>query len=171
MRYAAFQAIVIAWWTSALSGTSLSKLHYNWVAGFELRGALTIGRQINMFAIVCLVSTLVAIDGPLLQSSTTIITGPHPYSPMNMTFSIAQEIPAIITGYIQHYNNGFVKHGTSQIADEAFKSLWKKVPMDGYVKGCEGTTCRATVQAPALAISNCEVGELFPEMNSRLEYV
>lgn len=38
MRYAAIQGVVIAWWYRARSGSTVSKLHWDWHAGTTLRG-------------------------------------------------------------------------------------------------------------------------------------
>lgn len=69
MRYACIQGIVVAWWTRALRGSTLSKLHWNWRSGTTLIGALTSGREMGWFGLACIFSTLVAIDGPLLYAN------------------------------------------------------------------------------------------------------
>ena len=38
VRYAALQGVVIAWWSRACKGSTLSKLHWDWRAGTTLRG-------------------------------------------------------------------------------------------------------------------------------------
>lgn len=40
MRYACIQGIVIAWWTRAMQGSTLSKLHWDWVSLPALCGVL-----------------------------------------------------------------------------------------------------------------------------------
>lgn len=64
MRYASIQGVLIAWWTRALRGSTVKRLHEDWRAGTSIRGALTSG-NIGLLSIACLVSTIVTIDGPV----------------------------------------------------------------------------------------------------------
>lgn len=41
MRYACIQGIIIAWWTRAIRGSTLSKLHWDWVCFWSLRHRVT----------------------------------------------------------------------------------------------------------------------------------
>lgn len=72
LRFAAFQGLAIAWWFRATKGETLAQLHHRWRAGITASGAVISGRKMGMVGLACLCSTLVAIDGPLLQKSTTI---------------------------------------------------------------------------------------------------
>lgn len=65
MRYACIQGVIIAWWTMALRGSGLAKLHYAWRSGTTLRGALTSGRHMGLLGLACIVSTIVVVDGPV----------------------------------------------------------------------------------------------------------
>lgn len=64
MRYASIQGVIIAWWTRALRGSTVKRLHEDWRAGTSIRGALTSG-NLGLLSIACLVSTIVTIDGPV----------------------------------------------------------------------------------------------------------
>ena len=76
MRYACVQGIVIAWWTRALRGSTLSRLHWDWRSGSTLIGALTSGRRMGWFGLACIFSILVTVDGPLLQRATQVVRAP-----------------------------------------------------------------------------------------------
>lgn len=54
IRYAAIQGVVIAWWSRALRGSTLGKLHWDWRAGTTLRGALTSGRHMGLLGLACM---------------------------------------------------------------------------------------------------------------------
>lgn len=64
MRYACIQGVMVAWWTRALRGSTVKRLHEDWRAGTSLRGALTSG-HVGMLSLACIVSTIVVIDGPV----------------------------------------------------------------------------------------------------------
>lgn len=74
LRFAAFQGLAIAWWTQATRGSTLAQMHRSWRAGMTAGGALIAGRNMGLIGLACLCSTLVAVDGPLLQKGTTIET-------------------------------------------------------------------------------------------------
>ena len=63
IRYAAIQGVIIAWWRRAANGSTLAKLHWDWLAGTTLRGALTSGRHIGFLGLACIFSTIVVADG------------------------------------------------------------------------------------------------------------
>ena len=93
MRHAAFQGFIIAWWTGALRGSTLGGLHTGWRAGMTVFGALTAGRKMGFLGIACIVSTLVAVDGPLLQKATKVVSAPFADSPIPLNVTMAQEVP------------------------------------------------------------------------------
>lgn len=66
LRFAAFQGVVIAWWVRASHGATLAQLHYDWRAGTTILGAIGTGRNMGFIGLACLMSTIVAVDGPLL---------------------------------------------------------------------------------------------------------
>jgi hypothetical protein len=76
MRYACLQGVVITWWNRALRGSTIRRLHYDWRAGTTLRGALLSGRHMGLLGVACIASTFVAVDGPLLQRASTVISVP-----------------------------------------------------------------------------------------------
>lgn len=68
VRYACVHGVVITWWTRAIRGSSVAKLHQDWRHGSTLHGALTAGRSTGLLALACIFSTIVVIDGPVSLS-------------------------------------------------------------------------------------------------------
>lgn len=104
MRYACIQGVVIAWWYRASRNSSLTKLHYDWRAGTTLRGALTSGRHIGLLGLACTASTLVVVDGPLLQLASTVRPGKID-RPVPLNVTMAAQIPTGFTGDWQAADN------------------------------------------------------------------
>lgn len=98
MRYAAFQGVILAWWTGALRGSSIRHLHMSYRAGTTILGAVTAGRHMGLLGVACIVSTLVAVDGPFLQKATTIVTVPIHDHPIILNVSMVPELPAGYSG-------------------------------------------------------------------------
>lgn len=179
------QGVVIAWWIRARRGSTLAKLHHDWRSGTTLRGALTAGRHTGLLGLACIFSTLVVIDGPLLQRSSTVITGQVAAKSVPLNISMAQEVP---TGYSgewvtgdtlgmpQYYNYAtFIVTMLSGRGREVSNDIWPNVnasleaavsrswysndPLRGAVRGCMGS-CKATLRAPALAQTACSISDV-----------
>ena len=78
MRYAAFQGVMIAWWSKALRGSTLKRLHTDWRAGTTILGAITAGRHMGLLGLACIMSTLVAIDGTKRCRNLHSLPGTNP---------------------------------------------------------------------------------------------
>ena len=175
LRFAAFQGVIVAWWERASRGSTLRQLHLDWRAGTTLLGALSSGRHMGVIGLACVFSTLVAVDGPLLQKSTTVVSAQIDQAvPLNVT--LAPEVPTDFSGgwvnisassnqmaWSRLWNESIptVDGSTSNwIISEIFpksslSAAWlKEKPMKGVVRGCPGE-CRAKVKAPALAVTAC----------------
>lgn len=57
-----------------------------------LQGALASGRRIGLLGLACIVSTIVVVDGPLLQRSSTVVTVPS-HTSIAIKIGIAPEMP------------------------------------------------------------------------------
>jgi hypothetical protein len=176
LRFAAYQGVAIAWWFSASRGTSLRQLHTNWRAGTTFMGALIAGRNMGLIGLACIFSTLVAIDGPLLQKATTVVNARITDRPLDLNVSLAPEIPRGYTGgwmrtnmsqllnspafnYTMPTAEGSVSNNIIGYSRTDITSLWSKpwfedVTVPGIIHGCPGV-CNATVKAPALAQTVC----------------
>lgn len=185
MRYAAIQGVVLVWWTRALRGSTLSKLHWDWRSGTTLVGALTAGRYMGLLGLACILSTIVAVDGPLLQKSSTVKEGPVPADALSLHVSMAQEVPRGFTGSWMTSKQAGVAgvtrpwdlfndtiptpHGTvrnniwlgssNQLAYNLTAPWYDTAPISGAVRGCPGE-CKTTLRAPALFPTVCKVNLL-----------
>lgn len=176
LRFAAFQGLAVAWWVRAMRGGTLAQLHRNWRAGITVGGAIISGRNMGLIGVACLASTLVAIDGPLLQKATTIDQAPIVAPPVTLNVTMAQELPHNLNGgwypvtdptTRQSYNfnatiptvNG---HTTNMIGLQSstgnFGIRWMTgAPPLQVVHGCpRDNTCKTSIKAPALAVTACK---------------
>ncbi|KAF2140451.1 uncharacterized protein K452DRAFT_252088, partial [Aplosporella prunicola CBS 121167] len=76
IRYALAESLTLLWWRKALSGGSLKELHFSWAYATSFKQSFFSGRQFNTIALACIITTLVSIDGPLLQRSSSVTTVP-----------------------------------------------------------------------------------------------
>ena len=120
-----------------------------------------------------------AIDGPLLQRSSTVVPSPIKDQTMDINVTIAQEVPSGFTGawirsdggrVQQRFSNSFndtipAADGTSSNhlipwanidVDGRWASLWydQAGTIEDFVHGCN-KSCKATIRAPALAATSC----------------
>lgn len=123
-------------------------------------------------------STLVAIDGPLLQRASTVISVPRVDVPVPLNVSIAPEIPTNFTGgwgivhhVLSEWNRTVPSSNGSTLNDvepsiefgpfdQVVYEWIRNSPINsGAVRGCGGV-CKAKVKAPALAIESCATKEV-----------
>lgn len=180
IRYACIRGVIITWWCRALRGTTFEKLHHDWRSGTTLQGAITSGSRIGLLGIACIASTLVYIDGPLLQRASTTVLVPKDQT-ISLNISMAPEIPAGFTGFwwrtppqlgsASPLDGGFnatipTSSGPADnyvipaerhndITNEINKPWLSGAPYSGVVRGCP-ETCRATLRAPALSLTKCK---------------
>ena len=177
LRFASFQGVIIAWWCRASRGTTLRQLHRDWRAGMTILGALSNARNMGFIGLACILSTLVAIDGPLLQKATNVVSAPIGET-MSLNVSLAPEVPTGFTGGWYKMPNGSNQMPWSPIWNDTIPTLngnggtsnniiplqhpmdplsaaWlTEAPMKGFVQGCK-SKCKAKLRAPALAVTAC----------------
>ena len=178
------QGVVIAWWVRARRGSTLTKLHHDWRSGTTLRGALTAGRHMGLLGLACILSTLVVIDGPLLQRSSTVREGPVASDPIPLNVTMAQELPTGWSGtWLTATENAFNQHwppiynatlplGDREVSNDVWPGTRAKTEahlgslyfadqhMAGVFTGCAGKRCRAVLRAPAMTPVSCTTNEL-----------
>ena len=158
IRYAAMQGVVVSWWGTAIrQPASLQRLHQEWEAGTGLLGSLVSLRRLSTLGIACLASTLVAIDGRLLQQALAVGTVPVPLDtiPVALNFTIAPQIPTNFTGSLQWDNQTISRVYNAAVTDAMIGAFMSNSSMEGFVSGCEGT-CTAVVRGPALTATRCD---------------
>lgn len=125
MRYAAFQGVMVAWWLGgivaaqfkswsssannrvALRGSTIKKLHADWMSGMTLVGAAQAGPRMGFLGLACIFSTLVALDGPFLQKATHVEYAPIENSPVNLNVSVLPELPThLFSGWMYANQTG-----------------------------------------------------------------
>lgn len=174
LRFASFQGLVVAWWYRASAGSTIKKLQQDWQAGTTFLGAVAAGRHMGFIGLACIFATLGAIDGPLLQRATTVVSRPYADHPVPLTTSLVPELPTGLSGFWAISPNGYVTtmfhkevptsygnvSNTVVSADSDYFELnlrldyMNDAPITGGVAGCDGA-CRLKVQAPALAVNAC----------------
>jgi hypothetical protein len=180
-----------------LRGSTLAKMHYDWRSGTTLFGALTAGRNVGLressetswhfgiytnsvsVGIATVFSTIVVIDGPFLQRSTSVVKAPILDQPVTLAVKMVQELPTDYTGgrsniedlgYAMRWNyvfNESIPTSDGGLADNNMyfavnteyarrlpKVYYSNDPFTGVISGCE-QTCSATIRAPALSIASC----------------
>lgn len=134
----------------------------------------------GLLGLACIFSTLVVIDGPLLQRASIVITVPLTNQTVPLTISMAPEIPngftgvwattqdlglsywwspawnsTIPTGNGTAPNDIMSMEGQSHAATQLSKLYNSDAALDGVVRGCN-SRCTAKLRAPALAATSCK---------------
>ncbi|EHK40217.1 hypothetical protein TRIATDRAFT_159423 [Trichoderma atroviride IMI 206040] len=77
------EGVKMAWWNAAIRGTTVFSLHDNWAMPH---------RSFNIISLAKLAVTLIAIDQPLIQRASSVVSQ-HPSLAVSVIAPIAQEIP------------------------------------------------------------------------------
>jgi hypothetical protein len=75
-----------------MRGSTVQKLHTDWRAGTTIPGAIKAGRGMGVLGLACVFSTLIAIDGPLLQKATHVIYAPIENEFVSLHISVLPEL-------------------------------------------------------------------------------
>ncbi|KAK5173253.1 uncharacterized protein LTR77_001934 [Saxophila tyrrhenica] len=186
MRYACLQGVVIAWWTRAFKGSiTLGKLHHDWRSGSTLKGAILAGRHLGLLSLATIFSTVVVVDGPLLQQSSAVKSASFDSVPLPLEIMIAQQIPRGYSGYWargedlgfdqtpynEQFNTTMPGPNGTEVSNTLFvtetdqfeQTIGRPYLADdgipGITSGCKGR-CRATINAPAFALTECTSHQL-----------
>ena len=100
LRYCLAEGINISWWVGALKGTSVGGLHRTWLHGTSLMGAATAGRNFDLTAAASIVVAILAINGPLLQRSSSTALASVTGSSMPVIVRLATQLPFGHTGFV-----------------------------------------------------------------------
>ena len=149
IRFAFGLALPLAWWRSAIRGSTLASLHSQWASGTSLYRALTstiTRRRFGPVALAAIATSLIAVSGPLLQKASFVVPQ-IPSGPVGFEFMIAPELPRAWAG-----NWTGPEWFTDRRMSDALISFLGREDMRYASKGspCPGT-CVATVHGPGLA--------------------
>ncbi len=92
IRYSTVTGTIIAWWLRAIKGSTMLSLHWDWAMSVRLTKALSSGKRFNILARACICSTLIAIDGPLLQRASSV-THVSYRNPTTLGVTLSPEVP------------------------------------------------------------------------------
>ena len=91
--------LAIAWWRTALRGSSLRVLHKNHAYSYSFYAIVTSGRYFNLVALAALMTKFAVVDSTLFQKSTrTIVTQQKEYANSTMTGWVEREWPVNFGG-------------------------------------------------------------------------
>lgn len=136
----------------------------------------------GLIGLACIFSTLVAIDGPLLQKSTSVVTAPITNHPVTLNVSMSPEVPHGFSGgwvrtnvtelkFSSMFNNTVpTANGTTpnnifayfntDVNSAVYNKAWFQDEMvPGIVSGCDGV-CEVTIKAPAFAQTTCTTRDI-----------
>ena len=137
----------------------------------------------GLLGLACIVSTLVVVDGPLLQRSSTISTGIPSSKPVDLKLTMVPQLPrgysggwinSSVLGYTEGWSKSFnttmpsgnggtvsnkVVPGSNGPLALVSSAFFQNKPMLGMLSGCAGK-CNATLLAPALAQTACSTRSL-----------
>lgn len=154
---AALQGAMIAWWLRAMHGTTLEQLHFDWSMGQNIWDALIAGRRINMIAIACICGTIAAIDAPLLQRASSVVSR-SPNTEVMLDVNLVPQIPGYYSGQTSYDDTGSgpESQGTDPNPDfyPVMMSWINNETIPAIVSGCPDT-CAITLRAPMIATWNC----------------
>ena len=146
LRFAFSEGTTISWWKEAFKGGTIENLHRNWAYGLNLWAAVTSGRHLNMLAVGCILTSVVVIDGPLLQRASTV-EAYQDSEVMDLPVHLfSKDLPQLFSGYeadTYYYTRPFAK------VVQAFNNR-SNMSLPGS-STCTGT-CSATIVAPAFDI-------------------
>ncbi|KAF2667145.1 hypothetical protein BT63DRAFT_330734 [Microthyrium microscopicum] len=142
LRASLSEGVAVAWWVKASRGAQLTELSNIWAFGTQSRAALLAGPALNIMAIAGIAASLMPINGPLLQRSSTVGTK-LVNSTMKMRVPIAQEFAQGLTGII----TGRVRIASFPTSN--FSTVLTEynagTPVNVSNSGCHGT-CKANLQ-------------------------
>lgn len=133
----------------------------------------------GLLGLACIFSTIVVIDGPLLQRSSTVVTASLSGQPLPLNITMAPELPRGYTGVwgtaASEGEAGFpftlgfndtIPTPEGNAKNNIFPMSWPRLnlhisaqwnkdePLDGVVEGCDGQ-CMVKFLAPALFETSC----------------
>jgi hypothetical protein len=159
LRFAFSEGTTITWRKEAFRGGTIENLHRNWAHGLSLWAAVTSGRHLNMLAVGCILTSVVVIDGPLLQRAPTV----EAYQDSEVTdlpiHLFSKDLPQFFSAYGSFSADGNVAANTDDPSSYYTQPFIKVVQAFNSRSNmtlprsstCIGT-CSATVVAPAFDI-------------------
>ncbi|KAK5174160.1 uncharacterized protein LTR77_001240 [Saxophila tyrrhenica] len=143
-RFAQAQAVPVAWWYSAIEGTSMRHLENQWLASQSVISAVSKFPDAPWISLASIFTTLTIVDGVLLQRASTIVTTTQ-VKPATLQFQLLPQLPRDFSGTMQLET----LMGPPDHAMTAWNDWLQNASLPMEVRGCgENSTCSATITAP-----------------------
>ncbi|KAK8197963.1 hypothetical protein IWZ00DRAFT_144170 [Phyllosticta capitalensis] len=161
LRFALAKAVSVTWWQRALEGTTLNDLHQAWAFGSSLQASLFAGRNFNLVALASIISSIIIIDGPLLQQASSVVTRNHTQTTLATAALSTDYIPS---GFSTSwgYSYGSSKIDFTGLYQRNFSQVLQAYTARDDIKlsytGCRGT-CSMNVEAEGFDV-DCERGTI-----------
>ncbi|RYP51331.1 hypothetical protein DL768_003335 [Monosporascus sp. mg162] len=147
------EGATISWWVKMMLGGSLNDCHRYWNYSKSVWAAATSGKHFNKVALACLMTTIVVIDGPILQHASTV-TSIHVSNPRNFSMALNQNLLDYTTGW---YTSPVEMVDTlSDSFAQVLGGYNGREPIVVRAEDCHGT-CRGEVIAPGWEVE-CSTG-------------
>jgi hypothetical protein len=161
LGFARSQGVVISWGRKARRGGTLYDLSRYWESGDSILSAATPGRGFNFVALATILATAIALDGPLLQRASNIVSVPD-IRTINVTALIAEELPYGYTGFGNILTDDQLV--MNQTFVQVFNSYLTRAPITTDFSGCVGT-CTGEIKAAGLKF-DCLDESSYQDFNS-----
>ena len=145
LNYAMSEGCIIAWWLKALEGGEVNDLHRYWSYGTSAGAAMLSGRSFNKVALACLLTSSLAINGPLLQRASTVATKQYT-TIVNVTANMSTEpLPAGFSGLYMAPQDK-ISMLTPAFANVS-RDYASRLAMGAYHTGCQGNCATSLIGA------------------------
>lgn len=141
----------IAWWSKMLKGGTVDDCHTYWAYNSGLLQAARSRRFLNRVALSCLATSLIIIDGPLLQRASTVTTRSTSDLVSFSAFISPDPFPRNFSGFYLTHASGAVNMLTPNFGQVA-KSFTARSAMYLNYSQCAGI-CTGVLVGPGFDIS------------------
>jgi hypothetical protein len=150
LQYALSDGLVITWWNSALSGTTLGTLHRQWDHGTSVWAAGTAGRHTDKIALAKLMVLFVFAVNPLLQRAliTSLATE---QTDVKLSTAAATDVKSLQNmNFTDVYMDGFWDPvQLTPRMSRIIQQFAEREPITGAIPGCTGN-CSGTLIAAGI---------------------
>lgn len=145
LRYALAESLALFWWRQALNGASLKDLHLSWAYATSFYRSILSGKKFNTIVLACIITTLVGVDGPLLQRSSSVTAFSTLRNRTVISQLSTQGIPYGYSGVIPvgSFDPTTLTMGFAQVVNDY--QTWNSIRLN--ITGCHGV-CQTSVVAP-----------------------
>ena len=155
LHYFVSNGLVVYWWTLALRGAKIEKLHHSWSHGNSVLSAINSGTRFDLLAAVKILVASSFVVEPLLQRASqaeTVVVASNNTIPFSLATNVASFLAVNFTGA---YTDGFsnpIQLMPSMV--QVMRDYTNRAPIQsGFYGSCVGN-CSGTVRAAGI-VANC----------------